>query len=43
LWERCAHYLHRAAAGDEFLITRRGKPVAHLSPPQASLLDAASS
>jgi prevent-host-death family protein len=30
--EKFGWYLERAAAGDEFLITRRGKPYARLLP-----------
>jgi hypothetical protein len=30
-------YMERAAAGEQFLITRRGKPYARLSPPHAQL------
>jgi prevent-host-death family protein len=34
--ERFGWYLERAAAGDELLITRRGKPYARLLPPATS-------
>jgi prevent-host-death family protein len=30
------YYMERAAAGEEILITRRGKPHARLGPPTAS-------
>jgi prevent-host-death family protein len=30
-------YMERATAGEQFLITRRGKPYARLSPPHAQL------
>jgi len=29
--------MERAAAGEEFLVTRRGKPYARLSPPHSQL------
>jgi antitoxin (DNA-binding transcriptional repressor) of toxin-antitoxin stability system len=32
-------YMERAAAGETFLITRRGKPYARLSPPHEQLLE----
>ena len=35
--ERLGWYMERAAAGESFLITRRGKPYARLSPPHAQL------
>jgi hypothetical protein len=35
--QRLGWYMERAAAGEDFLITRRGKPYARLSPPQATL------
>jgi prevent-host-death family protein len=38
---RIAHYVRRAEAGEETLITRWGKPVARLVPVQGSLLEAA--
>jgi prevent-host-death family protein len=31
------YYMERAAAGEEVLVTRRGKPVVRLSPAQAPL------
>ncbi|MQA75771.1 MAG: type II toxin-antitoxin system prevent-host-death family antitoxin [Solirubrobacterales bacterium] len=34
---RLGRYMERAAAGESFLITRRGKPYARLSPPQEQL------
>jgi prevent-host-death family protein len=37
---RIAHYVRRAEAGEETLITRWGKPVARLVPVQESLLEA---
>jgi antitoxin (DNA-binding transcriptional repressor) of toxin-antitoxin stability system len=33
--------MERAAAGEEFLITRRGKPYARLSPPFEQLIEPA--
>jgi prevent-host-death family protein len=32
-------YMERAAAGESFLITRRGRPYARLSPPYEQLLE----
>ena len=32
-------YIERAAAGEEFLITKRGKPYARLSPPFEQLVE----
>jgi prevent-host-death family protein len=32
-------YMERAAAGESFLITRRGKPYARLSPPYEQLIE----
>ena len=34
---RFGWYMERAAAGESFLITRRGKPYARLSPPHDQL------
>src|SRR3954451_7530149 len=34
---RFGWYIQRAAAGESFEVTRRGKPLAHLSPPNAQL------
>jgi prevent-host-death family protein len=41
--QRLAHYLKAAEAGERIVITRRGKPIALLSPlpPRERLLDAA--
>ena len=33
---RYARYLQRAAAGESFLVTRRGRPMARISPPDPS-------
>jgi prevent-host-death family protein len=35
--ERFGWYMERAAAGETFLITRRGKPYARLTPPHEQL------
>jgi len=35
--ERFGWYMERAAGGERFLITRRGKPYARLVPPQDQL------
>jgi prevent-host-death family protein len=34
-------YMERAAAGEEILVTRRGRPYARLAPPQPQLAAAA--
>jgi antitoxin (DNA-binding transcriptional repressor) of toxin-antitoxin stability system len=31
-----ARFLQRAAAGESFLVTRRGRPMARISPPDTS-------
>ena len=31
---RYARFLQRAAGGEEFLVTRRGRPMARISPPE---------
>ena len=36
---KCGWYMERAAAGESFLITRRGRPYARLSPPSEQLLE----
>jgi hypothetical protein len=38
---RYARYLQRAAAGESFLVTRRGRPMARISPPDPSCVPAA--
>jgi hypothetical protein len=40
-YSRLAHYVRHAEAGNEILVTRWGRPVARLGPPQATLDDAA--
>jgi antitoxin (DNA-binding transcriptional repressor) of toxin-antitoxin stability system len=37
---RYARYLQRAAAGESFLVTRRGRPMARISPPVPSCVPA---
>jgi prevent-host-death family protein len=39
--ERFGWYMERVAAGETFLITRRGKPYARLSPPFEQLTEPA--
>ena len=36
---KCGWYMERAAGGEEFLITKRGRPYARLSPPFEQLLE----
>jgi prevent-host-death family protein len=36
---KCGWYMERAAGGEEFLITKRGKPYARLSPPFEQLIE----
>ena len=36
--QKCGWYMERAAAGESFLITRRGKPYARLAPPSEQLV-----
>ncbi len=37
---RLAHYVRHAEAGNEILVTRWGRPVAKLGPPQPTLPEA---